>query len=320
MLFPILAANDPVQAVWQFFYSGGFFMIPLIICSLISMTFILLRAFALRRKLVLPMTLEQEVDRYRPGQSLEPLMRTVQNDDSALANILDAAVHHIDGSKQEATEAVQTRARHEVVRLETGLVVLEVIIGIAPLLGLLGTVSGLVSVFATLGASGETPDPQAIALGISEALNTTIAGLAIAIPSLIGHSYFTKKIEVMSVEMESIVASLLEKLYRAPEAYPEPVYEEPPPPPPAEITPQPRAAATQSMPGGTVQTEGGEAPPPAARTFHPTIGRKPMQVRPKQFTNLPQYTEEEAPQHDPQESLQFEAEEQPADPDEPRRD
>jgi len=314
MLFPILAANDPVQAVWHFFHSGGFFMIPLIICSLISVTFILLRAIALRRKLVLPFSLEQEVERYRPGQSLEPLVRTVQSDDSALASILDAAVHHIDGSKQEATEAVQTRARHEVVRLETGLVVLEVIIGIAPLLGLLGTVSGLVSVFATLGESGTTPDPQAIALGISEALNTTIAGLAIAIPSLIGHSYFTKKIEVMSVEMEAIVASLLEKIYRSPESYyPEPEPEEPPPPP----TPQPRVSATQAMPGGTVQSGGGEAPAP--RTFHPTIGRKPMQVRPKQFTNLPQYTEEEAAQ-DPQESLQFEAEQPPADPDEPRRD
>jgi biopolymer transport protein ExbB len=74
-------------------------------------------------------------------------------------------------------------------------------------------VSGLVTVFASLGASANVSDPRGIAKGISEALSTTIVGLAIAIPSLIAHSYFSKKIETMAAEMESLMADLLAKCY-----------------------------------------------------------------------------------------------------------
>jgi biopolymer transport protein ExbB len=115
--------------------------------------------------------------------------------------------------RAENVEAVQTRARHEMVRLERGLVILEVIIGIAPLLGLIGTVSGLVRVFASLGVSTAAADPKQIARGISEALNCTVFGLGIAVPSLIAFVYFSKKVEVLSVEMESLVTDLLSKCY-----------------------------------------------------------------------------------------------------------
>src|SRR6185503_47369 len=111
----------------------------------------------------------------------------------------------------ENMEAVQTKARHEIVRLESGLFVLEVIVGISPLLGLLGAVSGLVTVFAAFGANSAAEDPHGIAKGISEALSTTIVGLAIAIPSLISYSYFSKKIEKMSSDMETLMAELLSK-------------------------------------------------------------------------------------------------------------
>jgi biopolymer transport protein ExbB len=99
------------------------------------------------------------------------------------------------------------------VRLEKGLVVLEVIIGIAPLIGLIGTVSGLVHVFASLGVSAGSADPKQIARGISEALNCTVFGLGIAVPSLVAFVYFSKKVEVLSVEMESLVTDLLSKCY-----------------------------------------------------------------------------------------------------------
>jgi len=110
-------------------------------------------------------------------------------------------------------DAVQTRARHEIVRLESGLFILEIIVGIAPLLGLLGAVSGLVSVFAAFGSDVNAQDPHGIAKGISEALSTTIVGLAIAIPSLIAYSYFSKKIETMAADMELLIADLLAKCY-----------------------------------------------------------------------------------------------------------
>ena len=203
-------------SITQFIVHGGFFMYLLLLCSIVSVATIILRGWALRREMVIPSWIWNRIEALQPGESgpaLERLALTVKTDPSPLARIAEVAVKHLEWPRSENVEAVQTRARHEVIRMETGLVVLEVIVGIAPLLGLLGAVSGLVTVFGNLGASESISDPRGIAKGISEALNTTIAGLAIAIPSLIAYSYFSKKVETLSVEMESIVGELLAKCY-----------------------------------------------------------------------------------------------------------
>jgi biopolymer transport protein ExbB len=124
-----------------------------------------------------------------------------------------AALHHLRAPRNETVEMVETKARHEVVNLEKGLIVLEIITGIAPLLGLIGAVSGLVHVFSALGLSSGTSNTQAIAAGIAEALNATVFGLSIAVPTLIAFSYFSKKVEVMSVEIETLVVELISKCY-----------------------------------------------------------------------------------------------------------
>ncbi len=191
-------------------------MIPLVLCSVVSGAVIVLRALALRRTVVMPAEIEQEIEAIQPGDDTEAvvrLARLVRNDLSPLARIAQVGLQHLTWPKTENNEAVQTRARHEVVRLESGLFVLEIIVVIAPLLGLLGAVSGLVAVFAAFGADANAQDPHGIAKGISEALSTTIVGLAIAIPSLIAYSYFSKKIETMAAEMESLIADLLAKCY-----------------------------------------------------------------------------------------------------------
>ena len=203
------------QSIYQFFLRGGFFMGLLLLCSLVSAGVIIIRGLALRRKLVAPAEIEKEIDVLGEDDAdgIARLARLLRNDHSALARIVSTGLQHLHWPKSENVEAVQTRARHEIVRLESGLFVLEVIVGIAPLLGLLGAVSGLVKVFAAFGDSASTSDPHTIARGISEALSTTIVGLAIAIPSLIAWSYFSKKVEVMAAEMESSVADLLAKCY-----------------------------------------------------------------------------------------------------------
>src|SRR4030095_12779903 len=136
--------------------------------------------------------------------------------------IARVALQYLRSPRSENVEAVQTRARHEMVRLEKGLIILEVIVGIAPLLGLIGAVSGLVHVFSQLGLNSGASDTRQIALGISEALNATVFGLSIAVPTLIGFTYFSRKVEVMSVEMETLVVELISKCYygRTPEGMP----------------------------------------------------------------------------------------------------
>jgi biopolymer transport protein ExbB len=212
---PLILAQIPeaLQSVTSFFTKGGLFMWPLLVCSIVSITTIILRTFALREKNVLPLVIESEMERLVPGASAERLARIVQHDTSSLARIVRVALSHLRWPRSDNVEAVQTRARYEMVRLERGLVVLEVIVGIAPLLGLIGTVSGLIRVFASLGLSAGAADAKKIALGISEALSTTIFGLGIAVVTLIGFVYFSKKVEVLSVEIESLVTDLISKCY-----------------------------------------------------------------------------------------------------------
>ncbi len=161
--------------VFGFFSRGGLFMWPLLICSIVSVTIMILRGFALRRKIVMPLVIESEIERMTPGESPERLSRLVYHDPSSLARITRVALQHLRGPRSENVEVVQTRARHEMVRLERGLIILEIIVGIAPLLGLIGAVSGLVHVFSHLGLSsgGGGSDTRQIALGIAEALNAT---------------------------------------------------------------------------------------------------------------------------------------------------
>ena len=197
-----------IQGALDFFVQGGFFMAILLVVSIAAGTVIILRSAALRERSILPPALASEIERLQPGDDLDKLERLISRHPSALARVLNTLLQHLTWSRAEAVEAVQTRARHEVSRLESGLVVLEITTGIAPLLGLLGTLSGLVGIFTAVGT-----DPVAVARGIAQALNTTIVGLAVAVPSLITFNYFQRRIEVMAVEMESLVADLIVKCY-----------------------------------------------------------------------------------------------------------
>src|SRR6267142_7293105 len=179
--------SEALSNLIGFFQRGGLFMWPLLICSIVALTTIILRGFALREKNVMPLVIESEIERL--------------------------ALQHLRSPRSENVEAMQTRARHEMVILEKGLIVLEVIVGIAPLLGLIGAVSGLVHVFSHLGLSAGGSDTRQIALGIAEALNATVFGLSIAVPTLVGFTYFSRKVEVMSVEMETLVVELINKCY-----------------------------------------------------------------------------------------------------------
>lgn len=205
--------TDTLQAMLKFLTTGGLFMWPLLLCSIVTVTTIVLATLTLREKKVLPLVIESEIERLTPGGSAERLMRIVNDDSSSLAAVVRTALQHLRWPRAENIESVQTRARRELVRLERGLIVLEVMTGIAPLIGLIGTVSGLLHVFSGLGLNTGASDTKAVALGISEALNCTVFGLSIAVPALIGFSYFSKKIEVMSVEMESLVSDLIAKCY-----------------------------------------------------------------------------------------------------------
>jgi biopolymer transport protein ExbB len=196
----------------KFFLDGGFFMVPLILLSIISVGFIIERGLALRRSHVIADNLYRAVFNLRMGQSFSEIASLAAPGRTCLARLIRVSIDHLPWSKAENVEALQVQARREINRLERGIVILEITIGIGPMLGLIGTVSGLITIFSTIG-SMEGNQHVMIAKGISEALYTTVAGLVVAVPSLIAHSYYTKKIESMAVEMESICMDFLTKLY-----------------------------------------------------------------------------------------------------------
>ena len=123
------AAPEAAQTVVSFFIKGGLFMWPLLACSIVSVTTIILRGLALREKHVMPMLIESEIERLAPGASPERLTRVVNNDQSSLARIARVALQHLRAPRSENVDVVQTRARHEMVRLEKGLIVLEAVTG-----------------------------------------------------------------------------------------------------------------------------------------------------------------------------------------------
>lgn len=185
-------------------------MFVLVLLSVFALTIIIWRGIALRYSVILPNEIGRSIDALRPGASPEAVIRSVAKGDSPLAGVTRVLLEHRHWPITEAREATQSRARHEVARMEKGLVFLEITTGVAPLFGLLGTLSGLIGVFANLGDSG---DATLVARGIAEALNTTIMGLAVAAPSLIAFNYYMRKVEIMAIEMEATVGDLTEKLY-----------------------------------------------------------------------------------------------------------
>ncbi|HWX18938.1 MAG TPA: MotA/TolQ/ExbB proton channel family protein [Candidatus Binatia bacterium] len=185
----------------------------LILTSVVGLTFIIERGLALRWRRVAPPEVEAAVGSCESPDDVPMLKRVCQQHDAPMSRLLLLAAEHLDWPKAEVIDAVQTRARHEIARLERGLVVLEIIVGIAPLLGLVGTILGMMTAFGNVGKAGQV-DAADLAKGISLILRSTLFGLLIAIPSLISWSYYTKKVETIAVEMETLCDEFVRRQYR----------------------------------------------------------------------------------------------------------
>jgi len=180
--------------------------------SVVGLAFIVERAIALQWRKVVPTEIETAVQSCQSREDVALLRRVCEQKPSPLGRLLIEAADHLDWPKVENEAALETRARHEIVRLERGLVVLEIIVGIAPLLGLVGTIAGMMTLFGDIGPNG--PEAGKLAAGIALILRATLWGLLIAIPSLVTWSYFSKKTEILAVEMETLCDQFLRRQYR----------------------------------------------------------------------------------------------------------
>jgi biopolymer transport protein ExbB len=199
--------------MWDFLRAGGPVMFILLGISIVAVAFMIDRGLALRWSAVVPPDVDDAVDRCRTPGDVPALVQLCKARPSPTSRLLIHAAEHLAWPKQENVDSIETRARHEVIKLERGIVLLEIVVGIAPLLGLVGTLHGLISLFASLGSTGIS-DNAALAKGISIALNTTLMGLIVAIPSLVAWSYYNKRVETLAVEMESVCDRFLREQYR----------------------------------------------------------------------------------------------------------
>ena len=185
----------------------------LALTSVVGLGVIGWRGWMLRWSQVVPPQITDSLAECRSPEDLKRLRGHCEQTPSPLARLLLLATDHLDWPKADNVDSLETAARHEIVRLERGLVVLEIIVGIAPLLGLVGTIAGMMTLFGDIGQSG-LGDAARLAKGIALILNATLIGLLIAIPSLIFWSYFSKKVEVLAVEMETLCDEFIRRQYR----------------------------------------------------------------------------------------------------------
>ncbi|WOO41336.1 MotA/TolQ/ExbB proton channel family protein [Rubellicoccus peritrichatus] len=180
------------------FTGAGVFLYPLALCSILALFIIVERLTALRTRKILPKDL---VDKFVTGEVLD-----LDGDhDSVGGRIL--FFYQLNRPDPDALKAF---ASLETTRLERGMFILDIVVGAAPLLGLLGTVTGLIQVFAGIDAESGMPDPTLFMQGIALALTTTMLGLAIAIPALVGNSYLTRRVDMLTAQINVGVERMID--------------------------------------------------------------------------------------------------------------
>ena len=192
--------------------AGGWAMVPILLCSVIALAIVLDRLWMLRTRRVAPAKLVPQIWRWiKKGQLDRAQIETIRKG-SPLGRVLAAGLINAKHSREIMKESIEDTGRHVVHDLERYLNTLGTIAAISPLLGLLGTVIGLIDVFSVIGVSG-TRNPGELAPGLAKALIATVAGLAVAVPSLVFYRYFRGKVDELVVAMEQEALKMVEMLH-----------------------------------------------------------------------------------------------------------
>lgn len=200
--------------MFEILKAGGWGMLPILACSAVGLAIVLERFWTLRRSAVLPPGLGEQVRSWAHSQQLNPSHIQALRENSPLGELLAAALDVRNRPRAEIKERIEDTGRHVVHGLERYLNTLGTIALIGPLLGLLGTVLGLIRMFLAVMVSG-VGDPMKMAGGIGEALVCTASGLVVAIPAYILHRYFRSRVRGYVIQMEKQATALLDELANA---------------------------------------------------------------------------------------------------------
>jgi len=193
------------------YVAGGIFMHPLLLSSIVALVFIIERMVTLARARINIRKLMNDIMVTMRSEGVEGAMKVCERTRGPIAAVLHSGLLRAGRGPDAVKEAIETAGSIETSFLERGLVAIATVSQVAPLLGFLGTVSGMISAFAAI-AAAEQVSAKVVASGIQEALITTAAGLIIAIPASLGHSYFVSRIDRFVLEMEEASAELVNEL------------------------------------------------------------------------------------------------------------
>jgi biopolymer transport protein ExbB len=198
--------------VFELVTAGGWLMVPIILCSIVAVAIVGERFWSLKQEKVVPANLVAQVWQLHKQQELNNERLKLLRDSSPLGRILAAGLINMNHEREVMKEAIEETGRQVVIELERFLNTLGTIASITPLLGLLGTVIGMIKVFAAITSLG-VGNPTVLAGGISQALITTAAGLSVAIPSLMFYRYFRGRVDMLVIKMEEESLKLVEVIH-----------------------------------------------------------------------------------------------------------
>ena len=197
--------------MWELVRAGGPFMWPIILCSIIAAAIVFERLWTLQERRVLPPDLTRRVWQLVDAGQVSDKVIAALEQNSPMGRLLAAGLTHHHRSREVLRERLEDAGRHVVHDLERFLNTLGTIAGVSPLLGLLGTVTGIIKAFNAISVGG-MGDPRLLSGGISEALVTTAAGLCVAIPSLICYRYLRGRVDQIVVQMEKDATNFADAL------------------------------------------------------------------------------------------------------------
>ncbi len=197
--------------IWSFLVKGGILMIPLIICSVLSLAIIIEKILTLKKDKVIIPEVKSVIENISSEEDKPIALKVCKKYPGVLSNLITLVLNHQGTSYTLMREELSDSGRQEIRVLEKGLGILETIAAVAPVLGLLGTVLGMIKVFGVISVQG-VGEASALSGGISEALITTAVGLSVGIPALIFYNYFTSKAEELILDIENISNNLLKKI------------------------------------------------------------------------------------------------------------
>ena len=198
--------------MFEMIKAGGWVMLPIIACSVLALAIIGERLWSLQRNRVIPKHLVAQVWHMARNRQLDAVRISTLQTGSPLGRLLAAGLLNMHHSREIMKESIEETGRHVVYELERYLNTLGTIASISPLLGLLGSVTGLMRVFSAMTTYGAS-NPQALAGGISEIMLATATGLAVAIPSLIFYRYFQGRVNELTIRMEQEALKLVDILH-----------------------------------------------------------------------------------------------------------